>query len=363
MQNYTDLEAIKKLDPQNTYESTERIPDQLEAAWQQVNALTIPRMENVKTIVFCGMGASIYGALVTKALLNRELDQPTEFVTDYHIPDWVDEQTLVILTSYSGTTEEVLSCAEEALAKNAKMHVLTKGGALAEFAKDNAIPGYIFDGALNPSGVPRLGNGYTILGLLGLLNKSGILPVEEHEITNAITRLREKFQELKEQAMKDVEKFYGRIPIVVAAEHLSGNAQILRNQFNETSKTFSAFYLVPDLNHHLMEGLQFPYYSTADTQHPDANASNTTFSPLYFVMLNSLNYSEQIQNRMKLTIDVIKKNNHDVLEFSTSGQTIYDDFMESLVYGSYLTLYLALRYDQNPAVNPWVDYFKAELKK
>ncbi len=363
MNDFTNLEEIKKLDPQNSYESTEKILDQLEVAWQQVNALTIPRFDNIQTIVFCGMGASIYGALVTKALLHAELDQPTEFISDYHIPDWVNEQTLVILTSYSGTTEEVLSCAEEALAKNAKILVLTKGGALAEFAKTNNLPAYIFDGVLNSSGVPRLGNGYTVLGLLGLLNKAGILAIGEHEITNAITRLREKFQELKEQAMQDVEKFYGRIPIVIAAEHLSGNAQILRNQFNETSKTFSAFYLVPDLNHHLMEGLQFPYYKTADAQHPDTNSTSNTFSPLYFIVLNSLNYSEQIQDRINLTIDVIRKNNHDIQVFNTSGQTVYDDFMETLVYGSYLTLYLAFRYDQNPAVNPWVDYFKSELKK
>ncbi len=66
---------------------------------------------------------------------------------------------------------------------------------------------------------------------------------------------------------------------------------------------------------------------------------------------------------MELTVDVVKKNNHVVHEFMCSGSTIYDDFLEVLAYGSYLTLYLGLRYDQNPATNPWVDWFKDELKK
>jgi glucose/mannose-6-phosphate isomerase len=346
MNNLSDLNALKKLDPQDAFSSTEKMVEQLETAWNQVTALHILKFENIKNIVFCGMGASIYGALVIKSLLSREFSYPTEVVNDYNLPEWVDENTLVVLTSYSGTTEEILSCANEALADNSKMVVLTKGGPLAEFAKKNNIPAYIFDGSLNPANEPRLGCGYTILGLMGLLNKIGIITIEEHEIFNAILRLKEKFTDLKNQAITDSEIYVNKIPIIIAAEHLSGSAQILRNQFNETSKTFSSLYLVPDLNHHLMEGLQFPKNS-----------------PLYFILLNSENYSEKIQRRMELTTQVIKQNNHLIYEFMTSGQTLYDDFMEVLVYGSFLTLYLAYRYDQNPAINPWVDYFKAELKK
>jgi glucose/mannose-6-phosphate isomerase len=346
MNNFTDLEAIKKLDPQDCLDSTEKIVDQLQAAWDQVSALPITKFENINKVVFCGMGASIYGALVTKAIHSREFTYPTEIVSDYHLPEWVDENTLVVLTSYSGTTEEVLSCAEEALSEKAKMLVLTHGGPLAEFAQKNNVPAYIFDGTLNPAGVPRLGNGYTVLGLMGLLNKAGIIDIEEHEVSYAITRFREKFADMKSQAIQDVDLYAGKIPIIIAAEHLAGNAQILRNQFNETSKTFSAFYLVPDLNHHLMEGLQFP-----------------TNAPLIFFVMQTKNYSDQNRKRMQLTMQVLRKNNQFVHEFLTDGQTPYDDFLEVLVYGSFLTLYLAYRNDQNPATNPWVDWFKTELKK
>ncbi len=346
MIDLTDKEAIRKIDPQDTLASTELLVKQLEAAWTEVNALHFEKeIRGVKNIVFCGMGASIYGALVLKALQNTEMPYPIDIISDYHLPAWVGNDTLVVLTSYSGTTEEVLSCAQDAKAKGSHMLVLTKGGALATFAHENHLPAYIFDAKLNPAGVPRLGNGYTILGLIGLLNKLNIITVEEHEITNAIIRLKEKFAEIKSRAMADSEKYLDIIPVVFAAEHLSGNGQILRNQFNETSKTFSAYYLVPDLNHHLMEGLQFP-----------KNAK------LKFLILNSPNYSAKIKQRMSLTVDVVKQNNRDIQEFMTSGQTVYDDFLEALTYGSFLTLYLALRYDQNPAINPWVDYFKEKLK-
>ncbi len=345
MIDLNNVDELKKLDPQNTLGSTELLPLQCETVWNQVNQIEVPKdYREVEKIVFCGMGASIYGALVIKALAGREMPLPSEIVSDYYLPDYVDNNTLVVLTSYSGTTEEVLSCAHDARAKNAKIIVITKGGQLAEFASKNSLPAYIFDGKLNPAGVPRLGNGYTILGLIGLLNKICNFEIEEYEITKAIKRLKDKQEDLKTSAQNDYQQFINKIPIIITAEHLSGNGHILRNQFNETSKAFSANYIIPDLNHHLMEGLQFPQGA-----------------PLYFLILNTPNFSEKIIKRIELTIDVIKQNNHEVYEFKTNGQTIYDDFLETLQYGSFLSLYLALSYNQNPAINPWVDYFKNKL--
>jgi glucose/mannose-6-phosphate isomerase len=345
MADINDLEAVKKLDLKDTLGTTGNMLEQCATAWNEVNALKLEPIEGVQNVVFCGMGASIYGALVLKALLGRSLPYPFEIVSDYFLPDYVGKNTLVVLTSYSGNTEEVLSCAEDAKSKAAKMVVLTKGGQLAEFAQDNKLQSYIFDGKLNPGDVPRLANGYSIMGLIGLLNKTRVIDIEEFEVTNALERFKEKQDDIKAQAQEIYKIFAGRIPIIFAAEHLAGNAQIIRNQFNETSKAFSSFFLIPDLNHHLMEGLQFP-----------------TDAPLQFLIFDSKNYSDKIRKRVELTIDVVKQNKYPVVEFVTSGQTEYDDFLEVLYYGCFITLYLGLEYDQNPAVNPWVDWFKAKLK-
>lgn len=346
MIDITNLEEIKKLDPQNTYGSTEMLPQQLSTAWEQVKLIKIPEdYKNISNIVFCGMGASIYGALVVKALFGPDFPFPTESVSDYHLPKYVGPDTLVVLTSYSGSTEEVLSCADEAKEKQAKMLVLTKGGKLSEFAKANNVPAYIFDGALNPSGVPRLGNGYTIIGLMGLLHNAGIIQLDEEKLKGGVEHITKNIDSIKERAMHDAHAMLNKIPIIFAAEHLSGNAQILRNQFNETSKTFSAYYLIPDLNHHLMEGLKFP---KAD---------------LKFMIFKSHSYSSKIQKRVDLTIDVVQQNNQTVMQYITKGENTYQDFLELLSLGSYTTFYLGILYEQNPSVNPWVDYFKEKLSE
>src|SRR6266571_227454 len=112
MLDLTNLEEIKKIDPRDTLGATELLLKQCETAWEQVNALDLPQhIGEIHNIVFCGMGASIYGALALKALVGRNMPYPTEVVSDYYLPDYVDTKTLVVLTSYSGTTEEVLSCA------------------------------------------------------------------------------------------------------------------------------------------------------------------------------------------------------------------------------------------------------------
>lgn len=292
------------------------------------------------------MGASMYGALVLKSLLGEKMPYPLEIVSDYHLPAYVDENTLVILTSASGSTEEVLSCAQDGKRLNAKMITLTRGGKLKEWADANGVKGYYYDGKYNPSNVPRLGGGYSIIGLLGMLIKMGVVNLDVPAIESALSGLIESSSGLKERAMRDVLNFKEKLPIVIGSEHLTANSLIIRNQFNETSKTFSSFYIVPDLNHHLMEGLAFP-----------------NDSKLIFMMLNSDNFSSKNGKRMSLTRDVIEKNGHEVFEYKATGKNIYEDFMEVLAYGSYLTLYLGLIYEQNPAINPWVDWFKEELSK
>ena len=112
-------EEVKKLDPQNTVGSTNLLVKQLRSAWDEINAININEdYSEIKNIVFCGMGASMYGAMVAKSIEGPNMKYPSEIISDYHLPSYVNSETLVVLTSYSGSTEEVLSCAQEAKEKN-----------------------------------------------------------------------------------------------------------------------------------------------------------------------------------------------------------------------------------------------------
>src|SRR5581483_7220802 len=117
-----DLPKIAKLDQGNILSSIEHLPEQIEQAWGEIKEIEIPESYgNVKNIVVSGMGGSALGARTVKHMHFKHLRVPVVIVNGYFLPNFVNEDTLVILSSYSGSTEETISTAHEAIKKNAKI--------------------------------------------------------------------------------------------------------------------------------------------------------------------------------------------------------------------------------------------------
>lgn len=347
MIDLTNLEEIKKLDPQNIFGSTGMFIDQCKQIWEDAKKVNYPPdYKKVKNITLCGMGGSAYGGHIIQRLYKDSLCAPVTVVSDYTLPAYVNKDSLVFIASFSGNTEEPLFCANAALKKGAKITVLTTGGKATQFLKNNNLPGLIFEPKYNPSNQPRLGTGYMVLGVIALLNRAGLLNVSDSEIKEAIEELIQGMSDIQNQTRDLAQKIYESIPVIFAAEFLGGNAHIIRNQFNETAKSFSAFSELPELNHHLMEGLKNP---------PDKK--------LTVLLITSDLYSKDIQTRFELTYDVVTKNNVPVLQYQAQGKSKLSQMLHVLAFGGYLTLYTALLYGQNPSVIPWVDYFKEQMEK
>ena len=227
-----------------------------------------------------------------------------------------------------------------------KITGITSGDQLRDFFKASNITSLIFDPKFNPSGQPRLGTGYMVLGTIALLNKLGLIAVSDDEVSQAIKELEENQESIKEKAQNLAGKIQGFIPVVISAEFLTGNAHILRNQFNETAKSFSAFSILSELNHHLMEGLK-----------------NPNDKKLLFLFISSNFYSDKLKKRLELTKDVVGKNNVVFDEYKPEGTSKLSQVLNVLSFGGYLTFYLAMLYGQDPSLIPWVDYFKEQLEK
>lgn len=343
-----DKAAIAKIDKKNVYASVGQLAKQLRQAWKEGQQISFSKeYENAKNIVLCGMGGSAYAAYFIKSLFGNFLPVPFELVNSDTLPAYVNENTLVMLSSYSGSTEETISCARQALAKKAKITaVASKGSKLAEFITGNNYPSYLFNPKFNPAGQPRLGQGYMIAGHIKILTNIGFIALSNSEAIKAIDFLEKNDKLIESIAKKTSGQFVEKIPVIVSSGHLMGNAHTLRNQFNETAKNFSAYSLIPELNHHLMEGLL----------HPKERI-------LKFLFLQSSLYKPVIQKRVALTREVIAKNNINTVEVNILGDTEFEQALYALSFGGYLTFYLAIIYNQDPSVIPWVDYFKDKLSK
>ncbi len=105
---------------------------------------------------------------------------------------------------------------------------------------------------------------------------------------------------------------------------------------------------IPELNHHLLEGLKFPA----------ANRQN-----LVFIFFESQLYFKKNQVRYAVTKKVVAKNRIGSSVYRLKAASRLGQSLEMLVFGSYASFYLAVLNNLNPSKIPWVDYFKAELKK
>ncbi len=339
--------SFKNLDPKDVYGSTGLLADQCEQIWEDAKLLTFPdNYTGFDNIILCGMGGSAYSSYIIQSLFKDKLTVPLIYNNDYDLPAFADEKTLIILSSYSGTTEESLACANEAIAKNLKVTAITNGGPLSQTLKTNNMPALIFDPKNNPSGQPRLGTGYMILGTIILLTKLGILNVTEDEVKAAISELRANQENIKKAAIDLAPQLKDFFPLIMCSGFLHGNAHVLRNQFNETSKSFAAFEDIPELNHHLMEGFKYPGGLKMKT-----------------LFLDSDLYDPKHLKRIQLTEDVVTKNNIQSVHFKALGSTKLSQMFAVLAFGGFVTFYLGILYGEDPSLIPWVDYFKEQLKK
>ncbi len=356
MQNLDDNNAITALDPSNVFGSIGMFPDQCEASWKEASGVVFPEeYKKVKNIVVCGMGGSRFTPRTVKELFQEKITIPYEIIDGYDIPGYVNSETLVILSSYSGTTEEVISCGKQALEKKAKVAGIAFGGAIIDLLKTNNLPHYQFDAKKNPCGQPRVGGGYLLMAHMAFLKNLGFLVLTNEEVDKAIAFSREAGAKMNgmvvttnNQAKQLAIELKEKHVFFVAAEFMRGFVNGFANQMNETAKNISDFRYIPELNHHLLEGLKHP-----ETLHQNG----------IFVFLESSLYSPKIQKRFAITKDVVGQQHVQTKSVLFTGSDKLSQVLEGYVLAGYATFYLAMLYDTDPVAIPWVDYFKAQLAK
>jgi len=348
---------MKNSDPGRTAESIGSFPEQIKDALGQVEKFKMPAdYKKINKIVLSGMGGSNLGTRIISSVFKEELSVPVFIEAGYEVPGFVDKDTLFIISSYSGSTEEPLSTYAEAKKRGAKIIGLTaasEGNKLVAFLAKKNEPCFAFTAGKNISLQPRLGVSYGIVSLAILLKKVGVLKIDSAEIVKAADFLAGLSRELALEnpsssnlAKKAAENFFGRQIVLTGGEFLEGNLHTLRNQTCENSKNFAAYLVVPDMNHYAIEGLGNPAVNQKD---------------LLFVFFASDLYHPRVAKRLALTREIVKKNKIKTYSHKLNGKTKLIQSFEMLYFGSWLTFYLAMKNNVNPSLIPWVDWFKEKL--
>ncbi|HEX6416147.1 MAG TPA: bifunctional phosphoglucose/phosphomannose isomerase [Candidatus Saccharimonadales bacterium] len=207
----------------------------------------------ITRIVVAGMGGSALAALLAKSWLKHELTVPIEVVRSYTLPEYVDYNTLVIASSYSGNTEETLACLEQARTKFAQVAIMASGGALKDKAERDGIARVDI-----PTGIqPRMAMIYQLRGLVALLAHFGTLNYDRFgEIADTATWLEQETQNWlpttttdKNLAKQIALLSIGKTPVFYAGELMAPIGYKWKISWNESAKNMAFWNELPEFNH------------------------------------------------------------------------------------------------------------------
>jgi glucose/mannose-6-phosphate isomerase len=201
-----------------------------------------------------GLGGSAFGGEIVRNYTADLLPVPFTILRGYTVPVAVGKSALVIVSSYSGNTEETLDAAEAARLRGAQIICITSGGKLAAWATEHNFTVLLVPGG-NP---PRSACGYSIVLQLHILASFGLIPSPEQPIQEAIDLL-DHFDGMP-AAGGLAKSLMGNIGIIYSSDANDAVAIRLRQQINENSKRLCWHNVIPEMNHNELVGWEGPQF-------------------------------------------------------------------------------------------------------
>ena len=226
-------------------------PEQLEEAVNIFKSAQLKPLKNkTSNILISGLGGSGIGGSIIAEIAQASVKIPILIVKDYSFPAWVNENTLVIISSYSGNTEETLQVMESAIAANAMIICITSGGKVLELAKENDF-NYIQIPGGNP---PRACLGYSFTQLCGILDFYGFSSGFITSVENGMRLLKTERNSIIREAEALAKSIAFSTPVIYTSSGFEGIAIRFRQQLNENAKMLCWHHVVPEMNHNELVG-------------------------------------------------------------------------------------------------------------
>ncbi|MFB6257061.1 MAG: bifunctional phosphoglucose/phosphomannose isomerase [Flavobacteriales bacterium] len=300
--------------------------------------------EGIGQVCISGLGGSGIGGTLVSEWTASEAKVPVHVNKDYQLPAWVGPGTLLIISSYSGNTEETLSALEEGIIKNARIVCISSGGEVERIAGERSL-----DHIKIPEGYPpRAAMGYSIVQLLRILTHHGVIPAHmdmEREVRAAAELLELDQQPIKDHAKELADKIQGKRALIYAGSSYEGVAVRWRQQFNENAKTLCWHHALPEMNHNELVGWERGGEGVA------------------VLMLRNSDDHERTQKRMELTKDFLKDRSAIWEDLWSRGESRIQRAFYLIHLGDHLSYHLAVLNGVDPIEVDVIERFKKRLKE
>ena len=295
-----------------------------------------------KNVVLTGLGGSGIGGSIVQNYVADKMAIPFIVSKDYSLPAFVNKDSLVIVSSYSGNTEETLSAMQQALKAKATVVCISSGGKVSEISKKKKL-----DCILLPAGMPpRSCLGYSMVQVLYILNHFGYIKNDfEKSISAAIRLLKTEEKDIQKQSKAMAKKLVGKTPIIYAASDFESVAVRFRQQINENGKMLCWHHVVPEMNHNELVGWR--------KKDPSR----------YVIWLRNETDFDRTQMRMEINKKVIKKYTPNMMELWSKGKTYFERVFYIVNLTDWVSVYLADLNGVDAMDIKVIDQLKNELSK
>ncbi len=290
------------------------------------------------SFIVVGMGGSALAPLLLKTWKTK-IDIIIH--RDYGLPEFLEEELknkLIILSSYSGNTEEVIDAFKEAKEQNLNMAVISTGGELLSLAKENNVPYIELPNTYNVQ--PRLALGLSIKAFLKIMGEED----ELKKIGGLAATLNPSDYEKDGKTL--AEKMKNCIPIIYSSNNNSSIIYNWKIKLNETGKIPAFYNVFPELNHNEMTGFDIK------------DSTKALSSKFYFIILKDSKDNPKIFKRMEVLQKLLKDRNFQVEIIELGGKDTWYKIFSSLILADWTAYYTALQYELEPEQVPMVEEFK-----
>jgi len=340
-------EAIEANDRRDMLGTIELMPKHLMDGLRRGRTSGIPKF-SPKNIFVCGMGGSAIGGDLLCEWLSATSDISCGVCRSYQVPPHLGKDSLVIVASYSGNTEESLCMFEDACRRRAKVVAISSGGQLSNLSKANDIPFVKL-----PSGlVPRASLGYMFGALLSIVERSGLVsPDKQFEesirtIESVIATSKPSVPTIDNPAKRLAHLLFGHLPVVIGYGISRPVAKRWANQLNENSKCMAFSSELPELNHNEIVGW----------------VRDSRSQGFASVFLDHEQPSHAMARRVEATKNMLRKAGP-VISVNATGMSPLAKMFSLVVMGDYVSTYLGVLRGEDPSTSEPIEELKAILSK
>ena len=316
--------------------------EQLKRAKEIADKAVISPAKNIQNIIITGLGGSGIGGTIISELINDSCPVPILVNKDYFLPSFANSNTLLIVSSYSGNTEETLQVMNEAIAKKVQIVCVTSGGKVLELAKQHQFEFIEIPGG-NP---PRSCIGYSLVQLIKILIAKGFAPASlMTDLESSIKLLQDEKASIKVNAMTIAKKLSGQIAVIYSLGSCEGVSVRFRQQINENSKALCWHHVFPEMNHNELVGW------TEVNRHLTVVTFHTSFD-----------YA-RTKKRYEVCKPIFEKYAKEVIDITAHGTSKLEQFFYLINIGDWISCYIADIKDIDPVEVNVIDHLKKELSK